>query len=135
MREKDQTLTKKIEDAEQRHRVELQKIIEKYANDKLNILQRESEQSGAKESERLKEIKDLYEGKIKEKDNEVTRLREYNSRLESQLQELKNESGTQQNQMATINKDLEKELTMLKESKTEIGKRLEKKEEKIKTLK
>ena len=31
--------------------------------------------SGAREAERLKELKELYEGKTKEKDEEISRMR------------------------------------------------------------
>ena len=69
-------LVKKLEDQEMRHRSEMQKLIENFDNTRLNMIERDSQMSGHRETERLKEVKELYESKSKDKDEELSRLRD-----------------------------------------------------------
>lgn len=84
-------MTKKLEDQENRHRQELQLLIEKYDNDRLNMIQREATISGHRESERLKELKELYESKSKDKDEELSRLRERLNKSEQDCAKVREE--------------------------------------------
>ena len=66
MKLKENEYLNKIEKIENRGREELRNLTEKYENEKLTTLQKEMSVGNMRESERIKEIKEVYDLKSKD---------------------------------------------------------------------
>jgi len=58
--------------------------IDKIDNEKLNWYQKESQAHGQRETERVKEVREILENKVKDREEDISRLREANHKLEGE---------------------------------------------------
>ena len=61
---KEQELYKKLENQELRSREEIKSLLEKIENNKISWFQNESQVSGQREAERVKELREIFEKKV-----------------------------------------------------------------------
>ena len=106
---KEEALNRRMEESDKAYRAEIKLLMDKIENDKMNWYEREVQASGQREAQRVKELREILENKVQDREEEVKRLRDHIEKIEDNFSKQKEESVRHVETLTFELKELEKD--------------------------